>query len=130
MVLLTAYEDFVARTLSTIPTLLGRLEYTTSLRTQARYEHWGLARVHGEADAHQAISRAHTELWLEVLRTPLPSLYRDLLQSTKTPLEWARRWREHIPDFLPMETDGGATRHFSSVLLALSAMSAAKMATD
>jgi hypothetical protein len=127
MVLLSALEDFLSRTLGAIPSLLGRLHYLAGLRSGAHYQHWGLARIYGESAADDAIARAHTEAWLQVLRTPLPLLYRDIQQCPELLTERVGE-RDGARDFVPSNLAGGGKRHFSSILRALSALSAAEHA--
>ncbi len=117
MIFLSAYDDFVIRTLSRIAGPLRRLRYIAELRTPEGYCHWGLARSHGEAAAAAALARAHTETWMAVLRTPVRQL--------------AEQWngREEIAELaraagmVPQNRDGGSVRHFNSVVSALAALS-------
>lgn len=130
MALISALEDLLSRTLAAIPGLLGRLEYLSSLKVDGRYGHWGLARVYGERAAQRAMVDAHKMLLGEVLQTPLELLVEDseaacAAQGRQTPayLEELR----NKPDLLPGATLGrAATRHFNSVLSALSALTKAQ----
>ena len=120
MTLLSAYEDFVVRTLASLPGVLGKLVYLGSLRTDAGdYCHWGLSRTFGQDRASEALAQAHTEAWLEVLRTPIPALFaetQDLEMGSET-------WRGQREKLTPPEVSGGTKRHFNSILLALSLLS-------
>lgn len=130
MALISAFEDLLNRTLAAIPGLLGRLEYLSSLKINGHYGHWGLRRVYGEQAAQRAMLDAHKLLLGEVLQTPLEMLVEDFeaacaAQGRETPtyLEELRK----KPDLLPDGTLGPATtRHFNSVLSALSALTKAQ----
>ena len=71
-------EDFKKYTLRSLPTLLERLAYVSSLQSEeGRYVHWGLSRIFGDQRAQKAIRAAHSELALETLRAPIRTLYQD-----------------------------------------------------
>ena len=123
MTFLSAYEDFVVRTLAPLRGWLARLLYLGSLRNQSgEYGHWGMARTFGPASASEALAQAHTEVWLSVLRTPISSLYaeaQDLDRGSET-------WRGLREKLTPPEAGGGSRRHFNSILVALSLLSQAE----
>ena len=120
MTLLSAYEDFVVRTLAWLPSLLAKLVHLGSLRDDAGdYCHWGMSRTFGQSRTSEALAQAHAEAWLEVLRTPIPALFaQDLEMGSET-------WREQREKLTPPEVSGGTKRHFNSILLALSLLSQA-----
>src|SRR4051794_1796694 len=62
--------DSWRKTIRGIPTLLGRLEYLSSLRNahSGQYEHFGLAQRVGASDADMLLRRSHTEVFQEWLR--------------------------------------------------------------
>jgi hypothetical protein len=121
MVLLSAFEDFVVRTLGTFSGPLSQLTYLGSLRSNGQYQHWGLARAYGDTAAGAAISEAHTQVWLEVLRTPLRKLVGELnTASNEITLPQATGWRSQVPALTPVNLAGGSRRHFHSILLAIS----------
>ena len=121
MVLLSAFEDFVVRTLGIFSGPLSQLTYLGSLRCNGQYQHWGLARTHGDAAAGAAISEAHTQVWLEVLRTPLCKLVGELnAASNEITQAQAAGWRNQVPALTPVNLAGGSRRHFHSILLAIS----------
>ena len=126
MVLLSAYDDFVLRTLASVPGLLGKLAYIGRLRTdEGTYSHWGLAQVYGEPTAGRALAQAHTQAWMEVLRAPLPSLWEELQQTSrgkKGALEAVKQLSEQREKMIPANLGGGSVRHFSSILSALVAL--------
>jgi hypothetical protein len=129
MPLLSALDDILVNTLSVIPGLLGRLEYVSGLRSGIGYGHWGLSRVHGERAAQQALADAHGLVLSEVLRTPLRRLVEDVeaacVGSDRPPSVYLQELYRKYSSLLPQEVGGGSTRHFSSVLHALSALASA-----
>ncbi len=127
MLFLSAFEDFVSRTLAAIPTALARLQYVTELRRGESYHHWGLARVHGEQAATDAVARAHSDIWLDVLRTPLPELFAQLQKDVEGK-ERLGALKQRWMDAVPGELSGGVPAHLNSVLEALAELSAAAQA--
>jgi hypothetical protein len=127
MVFLSAFRDFMVRTLGSLPGPLSRLAYIGELRRHGNYEHWGLSRVHGHPAAETAISIAHAQVWLDVLRTPLPALLQELESlSQAEAADRIARLRAAEGTLTPADTGGGSKRHFNSILLALSLLSRAK----
>jgi hypothetical protein len=127
MTFLSPLEDLLTNTLAALPGLLAKLEYLAGLKINGRYGHWGLARVHGEATAVHTLAEAHQMMITEVLRAPL----RRLLEETTAccvarelkPYEFLMTLSEKPSRLLPDEVAGGSSRHFNSVLHALSALS-------
>lgn len=73
-----AAENFKARTLNALPTLLERLAYVCSLQIpDGGYRHWGLSRTYGMKPAQEAIHLSHTELAVELVHSPLQELYEE-----------------------------------------------------
>jgi hypothetical protein len=128
MLLLSAVEDFVTRSLAAVPGRLGKLIYLSTLRKSGQYFHWGLIRSHGSLSATKAMAETHTSLWLEVLRTPLPQLNTEMKTWTENGKlnERKKKWLEDVKGLMPENRAGGTQRHFSSVLLALSQLSKAQ----
>lgn len=109
----SAYDDFCARTLAALGGVWARLRYVAELRAPGGgYRHWGLVRTFGDHAAQRAVAQAHTELFLEILRTPLRRLAAD--DSPADGLE--------LSAYLPEDPGGGASEHFSSVVSALAAL--------
>ena len=127
MTLLSPLEDLVTNTLAALPGLLAKLAYLAGLKVNGRYGHWGLSRVHGEAVAVRTLAQAHEMVIAEVLRAPL----RDLLEDTtaccvareEQPHDFLMELSKQPTRLLPEEAGGGSSRHFNSVLHALSALS-------
>lgn len=120
MPLASAYEDLQQRTLSALPGLWERIRYLASLRSSAGgYRHWGLDRTFGERASQTALGAAHTQLFLQVLRTPLRQLVQEYRQAEEHPgelLDWSL--------FVPGDLAGGSASHFNSVVSALQALAA------
>ena len=120
MTISSAYDDFCARTLGVLAGAWQRLQYLAELRTpDGRYQHWGLARTFGEATAQRSLAQAHSEVFLEILRTPL---HRLAQQSSAAEIK-------QLSSYLPGNLEGGTPQHFSSIVSALAALSAARPAS-
>ncbi len=132
MLLLSPQDDFVLNTLAAVPGVLAKLHYIAGLRSSAgAYRHWGLEQVHGEAAAAQAIAHAHTDAWIQVLRTPLPALWQELRQlqdhsEVHSPSDYLRDLTAQVNGMVPEGMAGGSLRHFNSILSALAALSRAR----
>lgn len=76
----SADTDLWRHTLSQIPVLVGRLVYLSTLRSPVtgRYEHHGLALLHGEGEADKAIRGSHRRAFQEWLALGLPDKVEDL----------------------------------------------------
>lgn len=128
MALFSAFDDLFARTLSCLPGLLSKLDYLSGLRHQdtGLYSHWGLARVYGDTAAQEAMSEAHALLVTEILQTPLRKLMEDATNCCADQGEQRAVFLEELIQrssvLLPEQVGGGSSRHFSSVLHALSAL--------
>lgn len=128
MALKSALDDLRENTLAAVAGLVGKVAYLAGLRQQARagYAHWGLSRTYGEEGSQKAFAKAHRELFLKVLRTPLRDLREDVSVSSaeaKVPTqEYVEKLRMRAEDLLPGDLGGGSARHFSSVLHALSSL--------
>lgn len=128
MTLKSALQDVKETTLAAVSGLLGKLAYLASLRrSQGRYEHWGIAMVHGLESSERALRAAHTEVVAGVLRAPLADLEADLQESSQKCGVAARTYvdemRGNFADLLPGERkDTPAAQHLSSVLAALSCL--------
>jgi hypothetical protein len=127
MVLLSALEDLQKTTLRVIRGSLRRLEYFAQLRdAKGSYLHWGLARVHGQERAGDALAESHRDHLSKVLSTPLRDLLQDVGSSSQeagvSKEEYLARLSDGLPHLLPANNGVGSNRHLSSVLHALSSL--------
>ena len=127
MTLSSAIEDLRATTLKTIVGGLRKLEYLGGLRAGGgTYVHWGLARVHGEIAADQALAEEHHFVTSHVLAMPIRILLEDLEQSSQqagmAATEYVERLSGQGASLLPAELCSGAELHLSSALRALSCL--------
>jgi hypothetical protein len=131
MTLLSASEDLRYRTLGAFPGPLEKLAYLARLRDEAgQYRHWGMSRTYGEQAAAAAMAEVHAQVWIEVLRTPVPELLRQLgRMGTTTRAAVIEELKNYRRRSCPTELSGGAVRHFNSVLLALECLSRSLDAT-
>ena len=111
--LISALEDLKLRTLARLPGAVGRFLYVAGLHSGDGYEHWGLQRSYGEAAACQALASAHSEVLVELLRTPLRELSHESDESMAGDLGGA---------VVPPGTGKAAEAHFNSVAAALAAL--------
>jgi hypothetical protein len=126
MTLHSALEDLRQTTLDAIAGSLRKLEYLAGLRSsRGTYDHWGLARVHGELAAKKALEQEHRLLVSTVLTTPIQVLLEDVKQSSQleqmTPTQYLARLQRK-PGLLPPNPGAGSEQHLSSVLHALSSL--------
>ncbi len=118
MTLSSAYEDFRQRTLASLPGVWARLRYIAGLRLPGNgYQHWGLSRTFGADNVQKAVGAVHSELFLELLRTPLRQLSGefDAEKSSQDVLDWSL--------YVPAEVAGGSLTHFNSIVSTLMALS-------
>lgn len=117
MPLLSALEDFVQRSLDTLPSVWEKLRFVRSLRADdASYRHWGLEEKYGAHEAHAAIAEAHSSLAEELASTPLSDLWLGveqgasreqielsvLLHDLETPLTIPADLRGVVPEHLQL----------------------------
>ena len=123
MTFFSAEEDFRIRTLGSLSGALQRLAYIVQLRSQGRYEHWGLSRIHGDAAAQSAIAQNHTNTFLETLSKPLEELMSEIAlsdsQSAVEGLGILQALRQHAKNGVPADTATGTASHLSFVLESL-----------
>lgn len=129
MTLKSAFEDLVSTTLAAVSGTLSKIEYLSSLRPGGKetpYQHWGLTRVYGDVAAQRALAEAHRNLFLSVLRTSLRDLSAGAALGKSALAQPANEYLEelrcHQADLVPADLGGGSSRHFSSVLRALSSL--------
>ncbi len=123
MRLKSAREDFEANTLGAVPGLLGRLSYVGGLQDgNGTYDHWGLARVHGDAAAQDAIRASHRILLSEILKRPLAVLLKDVPASCVNEHLTEMEFLASLTQSLPKPVSRAALAHLRSVLSALLAL--------
>src|ERR1700686_4506848 len=127
MTLHSALEDLHETTLRALAGCLNKLKYLAGLRDkEGSYEHWGFARVYGDAAAKRALARAHRSLLSKVLAMPIRTLVEDAKQSGEVaglpPAAYVERLATGSPNLLPQGPGAGSARHLSSVLHALSSL--------
>jgi hypothetical protein len=105
----SAKEDLWQKTLLQIPTLAGRLVYSSQLRdaTTGKYHHHGLEVIYGEEEAQKALRQSHKQLFTEWLALGLEAKSKDLevyLLSLQQPIVtvlslWERleSWKGWVP---------------------------------
>ena len=99
----TPFEDVLNRTLSRIPSELGRLIYLASTRdyNSGIYQHDGLASRFSPEAASKALKEAHTEIFEKLACFSLEELVEDLdsyVRSSDEPTgEFLRTWRTLEP---------------------------------
>ena len=133
MSLFSAFDDFWQTSVQAVPGTLGKLDYISGLRTgtAGEYVHWGLARVHGDREAQQAIAEVHRLVFSEVLSTPLGRLLEDAAQYGR-PGEMTAYLDElqlRCEAMLPLNPGMASAQHFSSVLEALLYLAQARRST-
>jgi hypothetical protein len=124
------FEDFSNTTLQAVSGTLGKLVYLAGLRdSDGQYTHWGLARRHGSQTANTTIADAHANIFSQLLRTPLSSLWNEVSELASAQGSDAIRFMNEVRQgsrgLVPSDLRGGSRRHFNSVLLALSSLAAA-----
>jgi len=131
MTLFSAQEDLQETTLKAISGFLRKLEYVAGLRdTEGKCAHWGLLRVYGESASNRALAEAHSQALSMVLSTPIRNLEADLQKSSEhagiSASEYLERLSRSAAHLLPPAPGAGSTRHFNSVLQALSSLRKAR----
>lgn len=127
MTLKSALQDVTGTTLKAVSGLLAKLDYIAGLRRETgEYYHWGLSRVHGEAQAQQALTETHRSLLSRVLRTPVKRLVEDVEISSQRngmgPVQYLEKLQSQSHQLLPPDPGAGSERHLNSILKALSGL--------
>lgn len=133
MSLFSAFDDFLQTTVQAVPGTLGKLDYISGLRTgtAGEYVHWGLARVHGDREAQQAIAEVHRLVFSEVLSTPLRRLLEDAAMHNVhgNTARYLDELQARCEAMLPLNPGIASAEHFSSVLQALLYLAQARRTT-
>jgi hypothetical protein len=119
---LSPFEDFMKRTVTVLQGVWSKLNYIRELRSpDGRYSHWGLARTHGEDATNTMLGDVHSELYLQVLRTPLSELFEQLELSAEdadcSSTQLAEQLYRERSRLMPCDLRGGSPEHLRSVLL-------------
>jgi hypothetical protein len=115
MTLLSAYEDFVERSLGALKGNWARFNFVAGLRGESlEYEHWGMEQTHGPQAARKAMAEAHEELLERILETPLPLLEEEFDGVTAESLS-----KSKPEQLLPANASSASREHFRYVLTAL-----------
>ncbi len=123
MTFLSPVEDFVKQTLASVRGTLEQLRFAGELReSDGRYHHWGLARIYGDRNAHEAISEVHTNLYLQILATRIQDLYAEAGETARDSSlqDYVRGLKDLKGQLLPNDLGGGLPDHFSLTLETLS----------
>lgn len=112
MKILSALEDFVGSTLSSLPNKTARLQFVSKMKTPEGYVHWGLAKLYGKDAAQSAVAEAHSQIFEEVLTTPINELAETEFPLPEQPLE-------DTENLLPENLRGGSQRHLKWTLRVL-----------
>lgn len=120
---LSPLQDFMQRTMSSIQGVWAKLNYIRELRRDdGGYEHWGFSQIHGEAACQQTIADVHSELALELLRTPIPELSEEVKTCAEnigtSDMQLAEGLYRDERRLTPRDLRGGSRKHIHSVLLA------------
>ena len=127
MTLLSAFDDFMSKTIQSIPGVPGRLLYLARLKSQdGQYQHWGLEQQYGREAALKAIARAHAATLTELGRAPLKDLLQQMAegaihfdQSAELLLSELVNTRDSL---LPPQRVSITQSHVNSILSALSSL--------
>lgn len=127
MTLKSAFEDLSRTTLKAVLGFLGKLEYLAGLRAHRdEYAHWGFQKVYGQQTANKTLNTAHQEAASAVLAMPICHLLEDVENSCQTmgddPYLYITKLSQKRNTLLPRNPGPGSTRHFNSVLRALSGL--------
>jgi hypothetical protein len=127
MELLESLDNFIKRTLSVVPGLWHKLAYLGGLRKDSgEYDHWGLAKRYGNVATKTALSAAHEQVFIDVLRKPVATLLSEVQENaTEKDLpqeEYVEElWISRKP-MTPVELGGGSQKHFEVTLETLKSL--------
>ena len=111
------------RTLQSVPTVLAKLRFLSSIRLSAvEYQHWGLERKYGKEPVQRAMREAHTKIFLAELSTPLSELWGELSSVAEREGVERREFAAALSALLdkaPTQLDGGSEEHHRYILRSL-----------
>ena len=126
-------QDFLQVTLEAVEGFWQKLRYLAELRASRKeggYSHWGLAQRYGQDASERAVTSAHAQLFLNVLRAPLRELLDDIRIAASPQGRSAGQYSEDLwkdrDALLPEDLAGGSAAHFESVLDDLRAIAESK----
>lgn len=121
--LLTAYEDFLERTLAHVPGTLGKVFLLSEMSSGSReYEHWGLTRTFGEEAAEEVMREEHIKVFLGELATPLRELWSELLSKAEAEDVCVQEYSKMLKQAsarLPFDLAGGSRQHHHYIFMSL-----------
>ncbi len=123
MPLLSALEDLLQRSLSTLPSVWEKLRFVSELRTGPEYQHWGLEQKFGKKAAQAAMTEAHAGLFNEMVSTKLAELWLAADQAAQRDRMEVADYLRTIPtteESLPGELQGVPPEHLRFVVTNLS----------
>lgn len=114
MKLISAYDDFVERTLSRIEGKVQRLAFLARLHDKGKYEHWGMSQTYGKEQADSAISTVHSESWTDLLRTKISSVFqgKKIEENELSSLSKTEAAERVVPD----GSTRSSVRHFRFII--------------
>lgn len=131
MELLESLDNFIKRTLAVVPGLWHKLAYMGGLRKDSgEYDHWGLSKRYGNEATKSALSAAHEQVFLDVLRKPVGNLLDEAEENAAEKEIPAEEYVEELwlsrKPMTPDEVGGGSSRHFEVTLKTLQSLARAK----
>ena len=117
---MSAFGDFM-QSLNVLNGVWSKLNYVRELRGEdGKYRHWGLGQIHGEEETDRAIAEVHSELHLQLLRSPLPEIFEQLPLGAEdagcSSLQLAEQMCKEKARITPGDVRGGSPKHFDAVL--------------
>jgi hypothetical protein len=120
MPLRKAIDDLREVTLAALPGRWRKLLYFARLRHNEphKYSHWGFERKYGK-EADTALREAHSSVFRDVLRSPLPELLDDLEEND---LEASMLTSGATEGMAPIECEAQSESHFRYLLSSVKAV--------
>jgi hypothetical protein len=98
------------------------LSYFSSTKvSEVEYSHWGLEKTYGKEEVQLALRAAHTSVFLNVLKTPIPKLVEEITESDRRSLSAILKAKE-IKALIPSDQGPGSANHLKLVLYVLSCL--------
>jgi hypothetical protein len=121
MALLSAYEDFLQRSVALLSSTWEKLEFVASLRREDGYRHFGMEQRFGTAAAASAIAEVHSLLHEELAATNLQQLWETASEESRnSPKTWKTLLRGlNHPRALPPDVHGVPVEHLEFVFSSL-----------